>query len=69
MKYHTYRRIQFCYYLLTFISICVMITFGIIAVVCGSVLYGCLTASAVVFASIGVKRSEEYQTKIDKYYE
>tara|TARA_R100000084_G_C4534218_1_gene92589 strand:- start:289 stop:429 length:141 start_codon:yes stop_codon:yes gene_type:complete len=46
-----------------------MITFGILAVVCGSVLYGCLTASAVVFASIGVKRSEEYQTKIDKYYE
>ena len=69
MKYHIYRRIQFCYHLLAFVGICASIAFAIVAVTVGSPLYGIIAAVSVMITALSVKRSEEYQTKIDKCYE
>ena len=67
MSYYSYGRLKFCYQLFAFFAFIGLLGFMIMAVTNHSILYGCISGVFALICAGCVKRSEMYQTKMDKW--
>jgi len=67
MSYLKLSRLKFCYQLFAFLSVLGMISFAIAAITISLALYGWVTALFAFICAVCIKRSEQYQTKMDSF--